>query len=221
MLLPPNVFVSSVIVLGILSFHNVTLTHRRIICCGSGHNAWRTTRRLSSPCAYAWTLGRIQEENEPFYEKLFKKILISANVLRGVGSESDLWVYLYLSPNSTLQQISAEDRKLAQVLGVNIVLMEKVDKKSFVQLVHDKCPIINMTDYKRVMFLDGDTIPVTNLDFYFHLSDPDRHDAPTLLKPNSRFSPRAYSEMRRPCGWGWLNKSISVFARPFLPGSHY
>jgi len=50
--------------------------------------------------------------------------------------------------------------------------------------VYDKFLTLNMTEYKRVMFLDADVIPLTNLDYYFHLSDPDCKDLPTLLKPN-------------------------------------
>jgi len=69
-------------------------------------------------------------------------------------------------------------------MGINIVLLEKPQHESFAQLVYDKFLTINMTDYKRVMFMDGDMIPMTNLDYYFHLSDPEYTALPTLLKSN-------------------------------------
>jgi len=69
-------------------------------------------------------------------------------------------------------------------MGINIVLLEKPTNESFAQLVYDKFLTINMTDYKRVMFMDGDMIPMTNLDYYFHLSDPEYTALPTLLKSN-------------------------------------
>jgi hypothetical protein len=69
-------------------------------------------------------------------------------------------------------------------MGINIVLLEKPRNESFAQLVYDKFLTINMTDYKRVMFMDGDMIPMTNLDYYFHLSDPEYTDLPTELKSN-------------------------------------
>jgi hypothetical protein len=56
--------------------------------------------------------------------------------------------------------------------------------------MYDKFYILNMTEYKRVMFLDADTIPLTNLDYYFHLSDPEYKDVPTLLKPFFLFATR-------------------------------
>ena len=66
--------------------------------------------------------------------------------------------------------------------------LETPRKESFAQLVYDKFLTFSMTDYKRVMFLDADTVPLTNLDYLFHLSDPDYMDAPTLLKLNLIFA---------------------------------
>ena len=67
-------------------------------------------------------------------------------------------------------------------MGVNTVLVQGGEGESFVQLVFDS--FLSLTGYKRVMFLDCHTVPMINLDFYSHLSDPDRHDVPTLLKLN-------------------------------------
>ena len=41
-----------------------------------------------------------------------------------------------------------------------------------------------MVEYKRVMFLDADLIPLVNLDYLFHLSDPEHTDTATILRPN-------------------------------------
>ena len=64
-------------------------------------------------------------------------------------------------------------------------------------MVYDKFLSLNMTDYKRVMFLDADTIPLMNLDHYFHLSDPTYEAVPTVLKPNFIVATRA-----EPCNAG-------------------
>ena len=41
-----------------------------------------------------------------------------------------------------------------------------------------------MVEYRRVMFLDADLIPLANLDYLFHLSDPEHTQTPTMLRPN-------------------------------------
>lgn len=64
-----------------------------------------------------------------------------------------------------------------------MLLGNKLKKDSFVQLVHDKFLIINVMAYKRIMFLDADLIPLTGLDYFFHLSDPEYTTLSTLLKP--------------------------------------
>jgi len=150
----------------------------------------------SSRYAYAWVLGGIHED-KPSYQGFVWTILISANILRRKGSEADFWVYTRLSPNSTLCDLPKEDKRLFRALDINVVLLEKPKKESFAQLVYDKFLTINMTDYKRVIFLDGDMMPLTNLDFYFHLSDPYYQDAPTLLKPNFIMATRG-----EPCNTG-------------------
>ena len=50
-----------------------------------------------------------------------------------------------------------------------------------------------MTDYRRVMFLDGDMMPMINLDYIFHLSDPNYESVPNLLKPNLIMAARGES----------------------------
>ena len=85
-------------------------------------------------------------------------------------------MHIRLSPNSTLRDLPKEDVRLFRALGVNIVLLDKPEKESFAQLVYDKFLTINMTRYRRVMFMDGDMLPVTNLDYYFQLSDPKYQD---------------------------------------------
>jgi len=149
-----------------------------------------------SPYAYAWVIGGIHEDRLA-YKGFMWTIFISAHLLKKLGTTADFWVYVRLSPDSILDDLPPEDRKVLEALGFNIVLLEKPKKESFAQLVYDKFLTINMTDYKRVMFLDADMIPLTGLDFYFHLSDPEYTEVPTLLKPNFIIASR-----EEPCNTG-------------------
>mmetsp|Transcript_23141 Transcript_23141/g.32596 ORF Transcript_23141/g.32596 Transcript_23141/m.32596 type:complete len:108 (-) Transcript_23141:2845-3168(-) len=76
-----------------------------------------------------------------------------------------------------------EDLRLLDALGIKVKHLQKLDFESFSNTMYDKFHVLNMTGYKRVIFLDADTIPLPNLDYYFHLSDTDYKELPTLLKP--------------------------------------
>jgi len=157
---------------------------------------WTKTRNASSPYAYVWVVGGIHEDR-PSYKGFLWTILISAKLLRQTGSTADFWAYFRLSPESKMKHLESTDIRVLEALGVKIVLLERPLKESFAQLVYDKFLTINMTQYKRVMFLDADVLPLTNLDYYFHLSDPDARQVPTLLRPNFIVASR-----REPCNTG-------------------
>ena len=165
--------------------------------------------RQQSSYSYAWVLGSIHEDKWA-YKGFLWDIIISANLLRKQGSTSDFWVFVRLSPDSKLDDLPSEDRRLLEAVGVNIKVLNKPQKESFAQLVFDKFLTINMTDYKRVMFLDGDLIPLLNLDYIFHLSDPDHAETPTLIKPNL-----ITASLREPCNTGMfmVEPSVEAFAK--------
>jgi hypothetical protein len=142
-----------------------------------------TTSTPSSPYAYVWIIGAIHEDSMSYVGFLWD-VLISASLLRKQGSTADFWLFARLSPGSKRDTMLEEHERLLSAMGIHIKYLEKPQRESFGQLVFDKFLTINMTDYKRVMFLDADIIPLTNMDYYFHLSDPDYTATPTLLKPN-------------------------------------
>jgi hypothetical protein len=154
------------------------------------------TSNVSSPYAYVWVVGGIHEDR-PSYKGFVWTILISAKLLRQTGSTADFWAYFRLSPKSKMKHLDSTERRVLEALGVNVVLLGRPHKESFAQLVYDKFLTINMTQYKRVMFLDADVLPMTNLDYYFHLSDPDARQVPTLLRPNFIVASR-----HEPCNTG-------------------
>jgi hypothetical protein len=150
----------------------------------------------NSSYAYAWVIGSIHEDR-PAYKGFLYDVLISANVLRKHGSKADFWVWVEMSPNSTLDEMPQEDLRLIKALGIHVRHLEKPSMESFARLVYDKFRTLQMTDYKRVMFLDADIIPLVNLDYLFHLSDPDESSLPTVLRPNLIMASRG-----EPCNTG-------------------
>jgi Alpha-N-acetylglucosamine transferase len=160
------------------------------------HPSTKSLPQTQSPYAYVWVIGGIREDSYG-YKGFLWDVLISANLLRKLGSKADFYIYVRLSPTSNLDDLPLEDRRLLEALGIRIILLEKPQHESFGQLVFDKFLTINMTDYKRVMFLDADVVPLVNLDYMFHLSDPDYTDLPTLLRPNV-----ITASLREPCNTG-------------------
>ena len=144
----------------------------------------------SSPYAYTFVLGGIHEDR-PAYKGFVYDILVSANLLQKLGSTCDIWVWAQLSANSTLKDLPEEDKRMFQALNIHVELLEKPEHDSFAHIVYEKFRPLQMTQYKRVMFLDADTIPLANLDYMFHLSDPDNPKQPTLLRPNLIMASRA------------------------------
>jgi len=165
--------------------------------------------RKQSPYSYAWILGAIHEDKWA-YKGFLWDVIISANLLRKQGSTADFWVFVRLSPESKLDDLPPEDRRLLEMVGIKIRVLDKPEKESFAQLVFDKFLTINMTDYKRVIFLDGDLIPLVNLDYIFHLSDPDHTETPTLIKPNL-----ITASLGEPCNTGifMVQPSVEAFAK--------
>jgi lipopolysaccharide biosynthesis glycosyltransferase len=168
-----------------------------------------TRDHQKSPYSYAWVLGGVHEDKWA-YRGFLWNIIISANLLRKLGSTADLWIFVRLSPESKLDVLPPEDQRLLEAVGINIKILDKPKKESFAQIVFDKFLTINMTDYRRVIFLDGDLIPLSNMDYMFHLSDPEHTETPTLIKPNL-----ITASFREPCNTGifMVEPSVEAFAK--------
>lgn len=130
--------------------------------------------------AYAWVIGGIREDM-PGYKGFLYDVLISVSLLRKFGSTSDFWLWIQLSPNSKLETLPEEDLRLLSTLDVHVVQLDKPQEESFADLVFEKFRPLQLTQYRRVIFLDSDTIPLVNLDYLFHRSDPDHGQSTTLL----------------------------------------
>ena len=172
----------------------------------------KTTR---SPYAYAWLIGSIHEDNQA-YKGFLYNILISAKVLREKGSTADFVFLAQLSPDSKLKgRLPEEDERLLKELGVEVRMLNNVEHESFAQLVYEKFRVLTMTEYKRVIFLDADTMPRTHLDYLFHLSVGDGK-SPPLLRPNLILASKGepcntalFMVEPRDDGWKLLQETIS------------
>ena len=134
--------------------------------------------------AIMWIIGGIHEDR-PNYKGFLYDVLISARILDQQGSTADRILWVQLSPDSQRTALDAEELRWLHTRHVQVRYLEKDEEhESFSLLVYKKFHAIKMVEYRRVMFLDADLIPLANLDYLFHLSDPGHTQTPTILRPN-------------------------------------
>jgi hypothetical protein len=92
-------------------------------------------------------------------------------VLRQFGSKADVVAFFQMSHQSAATELPDEDLRSLRALGVKILYIAKSDMESFYDTVMHKFNILGLVQYRRVLLLDGDVMPVANLDYLFALSD--------------------------------------------------
>ena len=132
-----------------------------------------------SKYAYAFVIGGCDPE-KPRYRGFVYNILVSARILQEEGSKADIVAYFQLSYKSPATELPDEDTRLLAALGVQVLYIPKSKLESFYDTVMNKFRIVSLTQYRRVLLMDGDVMPVANLDYLFELSDGEN----AILKEN-------------------------------------
>ncbi|CAB9527199.1 expressed unknown protein [Seminavis robusta] len=130
----------------------------------------KTSGNTSSPYAYAFVMGGVNEQDGR-YLGMFYNILIAAYIFDKEGSSADVVVYVQMSANSTLTELPEDNTRLLTAMGVKIKYLPKPKVENFHQIIMQKLVILELVEYRRVIFLDTDVMPFCNLDYVFHLSD--------------------------------------------------
>jgi signal peptidase I len=125
-----------------------------------------------APYAYVFMAWRV-DPTKPTYWGYLANVLISAKLLREHGSKADIIAVYKLSYEYPFDKLPKFDEDLLVSLGVEIRYLAKEDDSgwSMYATTFNKFYIFNMTEYRRVMFLDGDLLPIGNMDYLFELSD--------------------------------------------------
>jgi len=142
-----------------------------------------------SPYAYAFVLTGISQEPPQRYKGFLYNILVATRILREQGSKADVVVlvqlHYYEDTNTAAkqqpQQLPQEDVRWLQRSNIRLRYIAPSPHESFYETVVDhKFRILQLTEYRRVMLLDADVLPLTNLDYLLEWSD----DSAGILKPN-------------------------------------
>jgi hypothetical protein len=128
--------------------------------------------------AYAFLIGGCSSKR-PEYRGFLYNVAVAAQRFKELGSKADVVVFIQMSVATKETSLPEEDVNLLTAMDVRIHYLPKFRKKvneNFYALVLEKFRILELTEYSRVLFLDGDILPLCSLDYLFELSEPEHHD---------------------------------------------
>jgi hypothetical protein len=122
----------------------------------------------ASKFAYAYVISGCNED-APHRNYLYD-ISISTYVQREAGSTADVIVFIQMAFKSDLESLPDQDRMLMEAMNIQIRYIPKAEDESFYRTMLDKFLILGLTQYDRVLFMDGDVMARGSLDYLFNLS---------------------------------------------------
>jgi hypothetical protein len=116
--------------------------------------------------AYAFVIGGCDPTNLPTYQNYLFNIAIAARNLKRLGSKADVVVLFQMSKTATDLQLPKEDLELLHAENVTVyyIPQQLTGRESFYRTQLDKFRILGLTQYEKVLFMDGDIMPLCNLD---------------------------------------------------------
>ena len=129
----------------------------------------------NSPYAYSYVIGGVNP-SKPVYKGFLYNILVSTRILRQLGSTADVVAFFQLSYAYKISEtLPDEDLRALRGMGIKVFYIERSEDESFYEIVMNKFRILQLTQYRRVLLMDGDVMPVANLDYLFELSDDNKY----------------------------------------------
>ena len=124
-----------------------------------------------SEYAYVTLISGFDEKFK--YRGFIYNAMIMKKALVELGSTAD-FIVMAVFQNNKNTSLFEEDMNLLRSHGIIVHYLERIlDRASplhFAEMALLKVTPYSYTDYKRLQFLDGDVMPVRNMDCYFHLN---------------------------------------------------
>jgi hypothetical protein len=134
----------------------------------SPYTLYHENQTHASKYAYAYVISGCNEDAA--HRNYLYDISISTYVQREAGSTADVIVFIQMAFKSELQVLPEQDRVLMEAMNIQIRYIPKAEDESFYRTMLDKFLILGLTQYNRVLFMDGDVMTRGSLDYLFHLS---------------------------------------------------
>lgn len=160
--------------------------------------------------AYAFVVGGCSSER-PEYKGFIYNIAVAAQILQDSASKADIVAMIQMSVRTNETSLPEEESRMLEEMGVQVEYLPKfssITHESFYTLMLEKFRILQMTQYSRVIFMDGDVMPLCSLDYLFELSEPESGEA--VLKENIVLS---YTNQPAHGGFFMLQPSQEDFER--------
>ena len=126
----------------------------------------------TSPFAYGFVIGGCDPKRPATYQNYLFNIAIAAQILRERGSTADVVALFQVSKTAETQELLPQDLKILHGLGVYVyyIPQQTHGKQSFYRTQLDKFRILGLSQYERILFMDGDVMPLANLDYLLEMS---------------------------------------------------
>lgn len=125
--------------------------------------------------AYAYLAGGCSSDI-PEHIGFIANIAAAAQSLQSDNSTADVVALIQMSYDSKDETLPENEARLLQSLpNVKVKYIPRVSSKvhqNFYVLMMEKFRILDLTEYSRVIFMDGDLFPKRSLDYLFELSEP-------------------------------------------------
>ena len=97
-------------------------------------------------------------------------------------SRADIVVLVQMTVSTNAKGLAPAEEALMEQMGIQVRYLPRPDHEpSFYELVMAKFHVLTMIEYYKIIFLDGDVLPLCNLDYLFELSSIEDKHAPNAL----------------------------------------
>jgi hypothetical protein len=134
--------------------------------------------------AYAFLVGGCSD-SRPEYRGFLYNVIAAAQRLKEFGSKAEVVLMIQMSVHTNETELPEYELGVLDAMGIRVHYVPKMADpvhEVFYGLVQEKFRILDLAEYSRVLFLDGDIMPLCDLDYLFELSEPESGEA--VLKEN-------------------------------------
>jgi hypothetical protein len=112
------------------------------------------------------------DPTDPVYRSYLYAIMIATRILRSVGSTSDVVVLIGMKRRrgQTPTDLPDEDIEMLMAMKIRPIYIPASYDTRFYQKRLEKFLVFGLTEYKRVLYMDPDVLPLANLDYLMELS---------------------------------------------------
>lgn len=119
--------------------------------------------------AYAFLIAGVDVADPGYLGNLYN-VLVAADLLR--DSRADVVVMVQMSIHSLSDRLTPREERWLAAMDVKVHYVATPPVQNFYTIQFEKFQILALTQYTRVIYLDGDVMPHCPMDYLFELSDP-------------------------------------------------